>query len=84
MNTMKRPSIGSLVISIGLFALALAPRVVDLQAFVTAGEAKWVHRSTQLQARLESGARRPADQSSRERIGRETATYLERCFGATE
>ena len=31
-----------------------------------------------------SGVAIPADQFSRERIGRETATYLERFFGATE
>jgi len=38
----------------------------------------------QLRARLESGARRLADQFSWERIGRETATYLEGIRGGTE
>ncbi len=43
------------IISLGLFLLALLPRVYDLPRFVTADEAKWVHRSAQFLAAFLQG-----------------------------
>ena len=39
-----------MLISLGLFLLALLPRTYDLYRFVTADEAKWVYRSAQFLA----------------------------------
>ena len=60
MNEMSKPSpteVGAgtqaharrtgLLITLGLFLLALLPRITDLGAFVTADESKWVYRSAQ-------------------------------------
>ncbi|HMR65078.1 MAG TPA: glycosyltransferase family 39 protein [Anaerolineae bacterium] len=44
-----------LLISLGLFVLALVPRMYDLDRFVTADEAKWVYRSAQFLVALLSG-----------------------------
>jgi hypothetical protein len=44
-----------LLTSLGLFLLALIPRALDLQRFVTADEAKWVYRSAQFLAALLQG-----------------------------
>jgi hypothetical protein len=43
------------LLNLGLFLLALAPRVYDLFRFVTADEAKWVYRSAQFLAALLQG-----------------------------
>ena len=43
------------VVYLGLFFLALLPRIYDLQRFVTADEAKWVYRSAQFLAALLRG-----------------------------
>ncbi len=43
------------VISLGLFLLALLPRAYALQRFVTADEAKWVYRSAQFLAAFWQG-----------------------------
>lgn len=40
---------------LGLFFLALLPRIYDLQRFVTADEAKWVYRSAQFLTALLNG-----------------------------
>ncbi|MEM7346314.1 MAG: glycosyltransferase family 39 protein, partial [Chloroflexota bacterium] len=43
----KRLPLAEALISLGLFLLALFPRINELQRFVTADEAKWVYRSAQ-------------------------------------
>ncbi len=45
----------TILISLGLFLLALLPRAYDLPRFVTADEAKWVYRSAQFLAALIQG-----------------------------
>jgi hypothetical protein len=45
----------NLLISVGLFLLALIPRAYDLTRFVTADEAKWVYRSARFLAALLQG-----------------------------
>jgi len=49
------PKINKLLLSLALFGLALLPRAWDLTQFVTADEAKWVHRSAQFLAALLQG-----------------------------
>jgi hypothetical protein len=49
-----RPNAG-VMISLGLFLLALLPRVVGLGVFATADEAKWVYRSAQFLGALLRG-----------------------------
>ncbi|MDX1522354.1 MAG: glycosyltransferase family 39 protein, partial [Anaerolineae bacterium] len=48
-------TITNLLISLGLFLLALLPRAYDLSRFVTADEAKWVYRSAQFLAAFLQG-----------------------------
>lgn len=43
----NRQSLEQVGITIGLFFMALIPRIVGLQRFVTADEASWIRRSTQ-------------------------------------
>ena len=49
------PDIWRIVEPVGIFLLALLPRLVALQFFVTADEAKWVHRSAQFLSALLRG-----------------------------
>ena len=51
----KRTITAEVVISLGLFLLALTPRTYDLYRFVTADEAKWVYRSAQFLAAFLQG-----------------------------
>ena len=46
----KKGASVEVLISLGLFLLALLPRTYDLYRFVTADEAKWVYRSAQFLA----------------------------------
>src|SRR5688572_3250843 len=51
----NRPYWTGVLVSLGLFLLALAPRAYDLSRFVTADEAKWVYRSAQFLAAFLQG-----------------------------
>ena len=50
-----RPYGAGVLVNLGLFLLALAPRAYDLSRFVTADEAKWVYRSAQFLAAFLQG-----------------------------
>ena len=51
----NRAIAAGVIVYLGLFILALLPRLYDLQRFVTADEAKWVYRSAQFLAALLRG-----------------------------
>ncbi|MFQ5614303.1 MAG: ArnT family glycosyltransferase [Anaerolineae bacterium] len=54
-KSIENPPPAEVVVSLGLFVLALIPRALALQRFVTADEAKWVYRSAQFLAAFLGG-----------------------------